>query len=182
MYWRNDDTKLYWKPKIGQFGQKLLKKAIKESELPLKYKKDIYLPNTKYFTGKAAIEFNYHSLSEMFMDIYSKGKEEESRQNENYEAFTDILSYCNEIGNDHLPESVKKVKDLIEMKYEDLIRMFYDSDYFIDFKEKEKDKIQFHDEEIKLQEGFSLLEDYGLIKLFKKRKRYQFSQTKKISS
>ena len=23
MYWRNDDTKLYWKPKIGQFGQKL---------------------------------------------------------------------------------------------------------------------------------------------------------------
>lgn len=182
MYWRNDDTKLYWKPKIGQFGQKLLNKAIKESELPLKYKKHIYLPSTKYFTSIASIEFNYHSLSEMFMDIYSKGKEEESRQNENYEAFTDILSYCNEIGNDHLPESVKKVKDLIEMKYEDLIRMFYDSDYFIDFKEKEKDKIQFHDEGIKLQEGFSLLEDYGLIKLFKKRKRYQFSQTKKISS
>ena len=182
MYWRNDDTKLYWKPKIGQFGQKLLNKAIKESELPLKYKKHIYLPSTKYFTSIASIEFNYHSLSEMFMDIYSKGKEEESRQNENYEAFTDILSYCNEIGNDHLPESVKKVKDLIEMKYEDLIRMFYDSDCFIDFKEKEKDKIQFHDEGIKLQEGFSLLEDYGLIKLFKKRKRYQFSQTKKISS
>ena len=182
MYWRNDDTKLYWKPKIGQFGQKLLNKAIKESELPLKYKKHIYLPSTKYFTGIAAIEFNYHSLSEMFMDIYSKGKEEEPRPKENHEAFTDILNYCNEIGNDQLPESVKKVKDLIEMKYEDLIRMFYDSDYFIDFKEKEKDKIQFHDEGIKLQEGFSLLEDYGLIKLFKKRKRYQFSQTKKISS
>ena len=182
MYWRNDDTKLYWKPKIGQFGQKSLNKAIQESELPVKYKKHIYLPSSKYFTGIATIEFNYHSLSEKVMDIYSKGKEEEPRQNENYEAFTAILNYCNEIGNDHLPESVKKVKDLIEMKYEDLIRMFYDSDYFIDFKEKEKDKIQFHDEGIKLQEGFSLSEDYGLIKLFKKRKRYQLSPTKKISS
>lgn len=182
MYWRNDGTKKYWKPKIGQFGQKLLNKAIKESELPLEYKKYIYLPSTKYFTGIATIEFNYHSLSEMVMDIYSKGKEEKPRQNENHKTFTAILKYCNEIGNDNLPESVKKVKDLIEMKYEDLIRMLYDSDYFIDFKEKKKDKIQFHDEGIKLQEGFSLLEDYGLIKLFKKRKRYRFSQTKKISS
>ena len=182
MYWRNDDTKRYWKPKVSQFGQKILNKAIKESKLPDKYKKDIFVPSSKHFTSIVTSEFNFKSLSETVMEIYSKGKEERNRQKENFAAFTGILNYCNQIGNDHLPESVKKVKDLIEMKYEDLIRMFYNSDYFSDFKEKEKDKIQFHDEGIKLQEGFSLLENNGLITLFRKRKRKQFSPTKKISS
>ena len=98
---------MYWKTKIGQFGQKSLNKAIKESELPLKYKKDIYLASRNYFTGIARIEFNYHSLSEMVMDIYSKGKENKEKQNKNYEAFTDILNYCNEIGNDQLPKCKK---------------------------------------------------------------------------
>ena len=59
------------------------------------------------------------------------------------------------------------------MSYEDLIRKFYDSDEFIDFKNDEHTK--FFDDVFLKQEKFSLLKDYGLINLFKmikkKRKR-----------
>ena len=59
------------------------------------------------------------------------------------------------------------------MRYEDLIKMFYNSENFNTFKEDKK--TIFFNDGTKAQEGFSLLEDYGLIKLFKilkkKRKR-----------
>jgi hypothetical protein len=60
------------------------------------------------------------------------------------------------------------------MKYEDFIRMFYKSDEFISFKQNKKTK--FYDEGTKKQEGFTISEDYGLIKLLKrKRERGQTS-------
>lgn len=51
------------------------------------------------------------------------------------------------------------------MSYEELIKKFYDSYEFNNFRDDIKTK--FYDDGTKEQEGFSLLENYGLIKLFK---------------
>ena len=84
-------------------------------------------------------------------DIFTIGKESEDLQKQNNEAFTKIYNYFNKIGNDNLSESVRKVKDFLEMNYEELIRMFYDSSDFIVFKEDHMTK--FFDEGTKKQEG-----------------------------
>ena len=66
------------------------------------------------------------------------------------------------------------------MKYEDVIKLFYKSERFKEFKENETTK--FFEEGIKKEKNISLLEDEGLIKLFqmtkKKRKREIFSSNK----
>ena len=72
-----------------------------------------------------------------------------------------------------MSDNLRKIKNFFEMSYEDLIKKFYDSYEFLVFK---NDEYTIHyDEGMKKQEKFSLLKDYGLIKLFKmiqkKRKR-----------
>ncbi len=167
--WRFDATKKYWKSKISQFGEERLNKLIKESDLPETLKIPIHKPNSLSFTANVKAKDNYGFLSEALKDIFSIGKETEDLQKQNSDAFTKIFNYFNKIGNDRLPESLQKLKDFLEMSYEDLIRMFYDSDDFITFKEDYMTK--YHDEGTKDQEGFSLLEDYGLIKVFKTLKK-----------
>jgi hypothetical protein len=63
------------------------------------------------------------------------------------------------------------------MTYEDIIKLFYKSEKFEEFK---KDELtQFFNEGIKKEKNISLLEDDGLVRLFKmtkkKRKRNLFS-------
>ena len=62
-----------------------------------------------------------------------------------------------------------EIKNLLEMKYEDLINLFYDSDDFNTFKNKEKTK--YNDEETKKQEGFTISEDYGFLKILKRKRK-----------
>ena len=62
------------------------------------------------------------------------------------------------------------------MKYEDIIKMFYNSEEFKDFRKQEK--TIFFDNGIKQEKNISLLKDGGLLDLFrmtnKKRKREIF--------
>ena len=164
-YWRFDATKKHWKSKISQFAEENLNKLIKLSDLPEQLKIPIHKPNSLSFTANVKIKDNYNFLSYNVRDICTIGKESEDLQKENNKAFTKIYNYFNKIGNDNLSENVRKVKDFLEMNYEELIRMFYDSSDFIVFKEDHMTK--FFDEGTKKQEGFSLLDDYGLIKVFK---------------
>ena len=164
-YWRFDATKKHWKSKISQFAEENLNKLIKLSDLPEQLKIRIHKPNSLSFTANVKIKDNYNFLSYNVKDIFTIGKESEDLQKQNNEAFTKIYNYFNKIGIDNLSESERKVKDFLEMNYEDLIRMFYDSSDFIVFKEDHMTK--FFDEGTKKQEGFSLLENYGLIKVFK---------------
>jgi hypothetical protein len=62
-----------------------------------------------------------------------------------------------------------EIKNLLEMTYEDYIKTFYDSDEFITFKNKEKTK--YNDEETKKQEGFTISEDYGFLKILKRKRK-----------
>ena len=68
---------------------------------------------------------------------------------------------------------MKEIKEFLEMNYEHLIMKFYDSLEFNIFKEDSKSK--FFNDGIRVEKGFSVLENYGLIRLFKmigrKRKR-----------
>ena len=168
-YWRFDATKKHWKSKISQFCEERLNKLIKGSDLPEALKIPIHKPNSLSFTANVKAKDNFGFLSESLKDIFSIGKDTEDLQKQNYDAFTKIFNYFTIIGNDHLPESLQKLKDFLEMSYEDLIRMFYDSDDFITFREDYMTK--YYDEGTKDQEGFSLLEDYGLIKVFKTLKK-----------
>ena len=168
-YWRFDATKKHWKSKISQFCEERLNKLKKSSDLPEALKIPIHKPNSLSFTANVKAKDNYGFLSEALKDIFSIGKETEDLQKQNSDAFTKIFNYFNKIGNDRLPESLQKLKDFLEMSYEDLIKMFYDSDDFITFREDYMTK--YYDEGTKDQEGFSLLEDYGLIKVFKTLKK-----------
>ena len=60
---------------------------------------------------------------------------------------------------------MKTIKNYFEMKYEELIIKFYNSNEFSDFKSDEK--TIFFDTKTVEQEGFSLLTDYPIFFLIK---------------
>ncbi len=62
-----------------------------------------------------------------------------------------------------------EIKNFFEMKYEDLIKKFYESDEFINFKNEEK--TLFFDKGTKKQEGFAISEDLGLIRIFRRKRK-----------
>ena len=172
-YWRFDATKKHWKSKISQYAEEQLNKLIQNSDLPQELKIQIHKPNSLSFTANVTVKDNYNFLSFNLKDIFSIGKETEELQKQNHEVITKIFNYFSKIGKDSLSANVQLVREFLEMNYEELIKKFYDSDEFNKFKDDYMTK--FFDEGTKKQEGFSLLEDYGLIKIFKmlkkKRKR-----------
>ena len=172
-YFRVDMAKKHFKVQISQFATDVINKLIKDSDLPDELKNPIHLPNSKEFTSKSTESANYKFLSNNIREIFTIGKEKFELQKKNDEYFNIIYEYFEKIGIERLSDNLKKVKEFIEMTYEDLIKMFYKSIEFNYFKEDIKTK--FYDNGIKAEKGFSLLEDYGLIKLFKitnkKRKR-----------
>ena len=171
-YFRMDMAKKHFKVRISQFATDTLNKLIKESILSEKIRDNIHLPNSKLFTSKVTEDTNYNSLNFTIKEIFIIGKDTEELQNNNFKTISKIYKIFEKY--EKLPENLEKVKDFLEMRYEDLIKMFYDSEEFNSFKEDKK--TLFFDDGTKAQEGFSLLENYGLIKLFKmlkkKRKRH----------
>ena len=172
-YFRLDMAKKYFKVQISQFATDIINRLIENSDLPDELKNPIHLPNSKEFTSKSTESANYKFLSNTIREIFTIGKEKVELQKKNDEYFNIIYEYFEKIGIERLSDNLKKVKEFIEMTYEDLIKMYYKSIEFNYFKEDIKTK--FYDNGIKAEKGFSLLEDYGLIKLFKitnkKRKR-----------
>ena len=170
-YFRMDMAKKHFKVRISQYATDTLNKLIKESTLSEKITDNIHLPNSKLFTSKVTEDTNYNSLKYTIKEIFIIGKDTEVLQKENFRIIYNIYKIFEQY--EKLPENLEKVKDFLEMRYEDLIKMFYNSENFNIFKEDKK--TIFFNDGTKAQEGFSLLEDYGLIKLFKilkkKRKR-----------
>mgnify|MGYP006873144433 CR=1 FL=1 len=70
--------------------------------------------------------------------------------------------------DNNLTDKMLEIKNFFEMTYEDLIKKFYESDEFNNFKTKEKTQI--YDEETKKQEGFVISEELGLIKIFNRKR------------
>ena len=164
-YFRMDMAKKYYKTKISQFAKDKLNQYIKKSNFPLRLKKNIHLPNSKLFTSKVTEIINYNSLNYSLREIFTIGKEKDKLQINNFINISKIDEYIQNLTEEKLSESILKVKNFLDMNYEDLIRMFYDSEEFLSF---QNDKLtKFFDNGVLSQEGFILSEDYGLIKLFK---------------
>ena len=170
-YYRLDMAKKHFKVQISQFATVKLNNLIEKSDLPNELKQSVHLPNSKEFTSKVTESFNYKCLSLSLREIFIIGKEK--LQNQNNEYFNKIFEYFEKFGKDNLPESLKEIKEFLEMNYEQLIMKFYDSSEFNIFKEDNRSK--FFNDGIRAEKGFSILENYGLIRLFKmigrKRKR-----------
>ena len=171
--WRMDYTKKHWKTRISDYAKEEINKYITESDLPKELKNLIHSPHSKKFSANPVVTANYKFLKYNLFQIFTIGKEDGKLQRQNEENITKIFEYIEKVGYDNISESLRKIKNFFEMSYEDLIRKFYDSYEFIDFKSDET--TIFYDEGVIKQEKFSLLKDYGLIKLFKmiqkKRKR-----------
>jgi hypothetical protein len=171
--WRMDYTKKHWKTRISDYAKEEINKYITESDLPKELKNLIHSPHSKKFSANPVVTANYKFLKYNLFQIFTIGKEDGKLQRQNEENITKIFEYIEKVGYDNISQSLRKIKNFFEMSYEDLIRKFYDSYEFIDFKNDET--TIFYDEGVKKQEKFSLLKDYGLIKLFKmiqkKRKR-----------
>lgn len=171
--WRMDNTKKHWKTRISNYAKEEINKYISESDLPKELKNLIHSPHSKRFSANPVVTANYKFLNYNLFQIFTIGKEDGKLQRQNEENITKIFEYIEKVGLDNISESLRKIKNFFEMSYEDLIKKFYHSYEFLDFK-NDLTTI-FYDEGIQKQEKFSLLKDYGLIKLFKmiqkKRKR-----------
>ena len=170
-YWRFDMVKKHWKSKISDFGTNEINHYISESDLPEELKQPIHKPNSKLFTANVTVLENLKFLGITLREVFTIGKEKDKLQRQNEENINNIYEYIKMAGN--INDGLKRVKDFFEMSYEELIRRFYDSREFNIFRDDIKTK--FYDDGTKEQEGFSLLDNYGLINLFKminkKRKR-----------
>ena len=170
-YFRVDDAKIHFKVAINKFALNKLNSMIKKSCLSNKLKKKFHVPNYTLFTSNVRELDNSEFLSYQLKDILTIGKEQNFWQGNNYYNIQRIFN------NRKFPEETKKIKDFLNLTYEDIIRLFYESENFQKFKDDEL--TEFFDEGIKKEKNICLLKDYGLIKLFKmtnkKRKREIFS-------
>lgn len=169
-YFRVDDAKIHFKVAINKFALNKLNLMINKSCLSNKLKKKFHVPNYTLFTSNVRELDNSEFLSYQLKDILTIGKEQNFWQGNNYYNIQRIFN------NRKFPEETKKIKDFLNLTYEDIIRLFYESENFQEFKDDEL--TEFFDEGIKKEKNISLLKDYGLIKLFKmtnkKRKRQIF--------
>lgn len=169
-YFRVDSAKKHFKVAISQFATEQLNKLIKESELPKKLKKKIHLPHFKLFTSNPKELDNFLFLSFNIQKVLTYGKNDNNLQRNNYEKIMEILKYKKH------PQKKKDIINFLSLTYEDIIRLFYKSEKFQKFKQNKITK--FFADGIKQEKNISLLEDEGLIKLFKmtnkKRKRKIF--------
>ena len=166
-YFRVEDAKKHIKKAISQFATQELNRLIKSSELGVKFKKQIHLPNYKLFTSNSKELDNLDFLSFKLKKVFTYGKKDGNRQEKNEENLNRILEYKK------YPEKTKKIKEFLDLTYEQIIKLFYKSSNFEEFRNTKL--TQFFDEGIRSQKKISLLEDEGLLKLFemtkKKRKR-----------
>ena len=170
-FFRVDDAKKHFKVAISKYATQEINNLIKNSDLPKGLKKKIHLPNFKTFTSNVREFDNYKFLSFDLKTVFTHGKTDENLQGCNDKIISKIWKYKK------YPEKLQKMKDFLSLKYKDIIKLFYKSDNFKEF--KENDLTKFFEDGIKKEKNISLLEEDGLVKLFemtnKKRKRDLFS-------
>jgi hypothetical protein len=168
--WRYDNAKKHWKVKTSQDFTQCINKSIKNSDLPKYLKNPISKPDSLLFTANVTESDNYFFLEQDLRTILTFGKGETKKISNNYDKISKIYKFFEKIGYNNLSVKMLEIKNLFEMKYEDYIKKFYESDEFENFKNEEN--TIFYDEGTKKKEGFTISEDYGLIKILGgKRKR-----------
>ena len=168
-YWRFDAAKKHWKTKISIISTNYINKKIKRSDLLEEYKKKIHKPNSLLFTANVKELDNCDFLEKDLRTIFTIGKENNPNQQNNEYNISKIYENFEKVGYNNLSDKMLEIKNFFEMKYEDLIKKFYESDEFINFKNEEK--TLFFDKGTKKQERFTISEDLGLIKIFRRKRK-----------
>lgn len=167
-YFKFESAKKHWKTEISQRFTSCLNNKIESSDLLEELKNKIHKPNSLLFTANVKESDNCAFLEKNLRTILTIGKEINNNQKNNDDNISKIYEYFEKIGYNNLSDKMIAIKNLLEMSYEDFIKKFYESDEFNNFKKKEK--TIFFDEETRKQEGFSISENLGLIRLFRRKR------------
>ena len=161
LYQRIDNYKIYWRVKINKYYIEEINSLIKKSDLPNELKKIIHAPYYKGFTIKVKCSSTKEDFGKSMSTILTIGSENQKNQRQNWINIQAIINH----NPDHRSETVKKIVDLLNKTYEQVISEFYVSPKF--FELCNDDTAKFYDEEFRKQKGFSLFQKNGLIKIFK---------------
>lgn len=160
-YWRFDAAIKWFKTNSVQYILGELRRLIRGSDITEECKsKKLYLPNSDLFSAVASMPVNYRFLSLTVKEILGLGKEKHSKQRESYQTLSAIQEA---IKDSPISEANDRLREFLEKTYEELIKDFYLSEEFEEFKKSEI--AQFHDEGVIKQEKISLLEENGFIRL-----------------
>lgn len=150
---------------------KFLNNLLSKCNLPISAfkNKKIFKPNNESFTSNAKEEDNYLFLSMSLKDIFSYIKNDKqskgiSLQKNNKILIEKILNYIELKGNNY-SKDFENLKYYLNMKMEDYIKIYYDTEEFQNF--CKIDKIQFYENEFIKEKGFHMLEKYGFLRLIK---------------
>ena len=140
-----------------------LNSLLKSCEFPKKlYLTKIYMPNNKAFTSNSNLKKNKAFLPIPIKDIFSMQNKEGQNQEKNALNFSRIFKLRNKAGNlqayDNLVEYLNKTM-------EEVIKDYYTSDEFKNFIANEE--IIEYDKAFYKEKKFSILQDYGFLRLIK---------------
>ena len=163
---RIDYALKYFKTFFSRYLKDQSNKVKSKSQLPSELKKpNIFSPNHISYTGNPKESDDYKFLSFSVQDILTYYKGENSKnslQKKNKETIERILNFIDESGEE---EKYEEVKDFFKMSLEDAYELYYKDEAFKKYAEDEK--AIYLDQEFKAQNGFSLLEKNGFIKVVK---------------
>ena len=122
----------------------------------------IYMPNNKAFTSIANLKINQTFLPKKIKDIFSLGNGKGKNQIKNASIFSKIFN------SEQYAKNFQAYEELInwlDMTMENSIKEYYNSEEFKNF-ERDEEIIKY-DEAFKKEKKFSLLNDFGFLKLIK---------------
>lgn len=161
---RIDYAKNRFKKHLSKYLTKKANYLIQNSDLPQDYKKKIFLPNYKSFTGNPKEKDNSEFVSSFTIEnvfgYYKEGSKNYKRQIKNEKLIEDIINY---IEWESYNPQYEEIKNFFKMGLRKGIELFYKSNDFQKYADDPKTKLL--DDEFKRQKNFSLLETNGFIKM-----------------
>lgn len=161
---------------LKDYGNSLIKKCNFQNKLK-NYK--LFLPSYPYFTGNSNEKQNRVFINFTVEQVLSYPEEKNNLKNnknkkvkdnrlqrQNKEIIKQFKEYIEEKYPDEAPEQFQDLLNFFRMTYEDIIILFYNSEYYKNYLSSKKAE-QYNEQFIKTK-GYSLLEKNGLIKLLKK--------------
>ncbi len=163
---RIDYALKYFKTYFSKFLKEYTNEIIEKSQLPRHLKKQkIFSPNHISYTGNPKESDDYKFLSFSVQEILTYYRAENSKnslQKKNKKTIEEILNFISECEDD---SKYEEVRAFFKMSLEDAYELYYQNEAFKKYAEDEKSI--YLDQEFKAQNRFSLLENYGFIKIVK---------------